>query len=172
MLLLGGTAWAQDVVRDSVHTTPDSTAIKASSAIDMDDNDTVDDEENVIGAKPQPRKKGERKEANVLGAPVYYDVYGNVEGSGETSTTYHRPKHHYLNNLADRYCSFFVEGELLTGRHDAAIGGSFTYLPKRWGFYGSVLGGIQKLQDYEIIVHPRCQHFIESICNYAWKCTS
>ncbi len=34
---------------------------------------------------------------------------------------------------------------------------------------GSVLGGIQKLQDYEIIVHPRCQHFIESICNYAWK---
>ena len=109
MLLLGGTAWAQDVVRDSVHTTPDSTAIKASSAIDMDDNDTVDDEENVIGAKPQPRKKGERKEANVLGAPVYYDVYGNVEGSGETSTTYHRPKHHYLNNLADRYCSWLFE---------------------------------------------------------------
>lgn len=34
---------------------------------------------------------------------------------------------------------------------------------------GSVLGGIQKLCDYEIIVHPRCQHFIESICNYAWK---
>ena len=34
---------------------------------------------------------------------------------------------------------------------------------------GSVLGGIQKLQDYEIIVSPRCPHMIESLCNYAWK---
>lgn len=34
---------------------------------------------------------------------------------------------------------------------------------------GSVLGGIQKLQDYEIIVHPRCPHMIESLSNYAWK---
>ncbi len=34
---------------------------------------------------------------------------------------------------------------------------------------GSVLGGIQKLQDYEIIVHPRCQHTIEALSNYAWK---
>ncbi len=34
---------------------------------------------------------------------------------------------------------------------------------------GSVLEGIQKLQDYEIIVHPRCQHTIESLCNYAWE---
>ncbi len=34
---------------------------------------------------------------------------------------------------------------------------------------GSVLGGIQKLQDYEIIVSPKCPHFIEMISNYAWK---
>lgn len=34
---------------------------------------------------------------------------------------------------------------------------------------GSVLGGIQKLQDYEIIVHPRCVHTIEALSNYAWK---
>lgn len=34
---------------------------------------------------------------------------------------------------------------------------------------GSVLGGIQKLQDYEIIVHPRCTHTIEALSNYAWK---
>lgn len=34
---------------------------------------------------------------------------------------------------------------------------------------GSVLGGIQKLQDYEIIVHPRCEHTIEALSNYAWK---
>lgn len=34
---------------------------------------------------------------------------------------------------------------------------------------GSVLGGIQKLQDYEIIVHPRCEKTIEALSNYAWK---
>lgn len=34
---------------------------------------------------------------------------------------------------------------------------------------GSVVGGIQKLQDYEIIVHPKCVHTIESLSNYAWK---
>lgn len=34
---------------------------------------------------------------------------------------------------------------------------------------GSVEGGIQKLQDYEIIVHPRCIHTIEALSNYAWK---
>lgn len=33
---------------------------------------------------------------------------------------------------------------------------------------GSVLGGIQKLQDYEMIVHPRCIHTIEALSNYAW----
>lgn len=34
---------------------------------------------------------------------------------------------------------------------------------------GSVLGGIQKLQDYEIIVHPKCIHTAEALSNYAWK---
>lgn len=34
---------------------------------------------------------------------------------------------------------------------------------------GSVLGGIQKLQDYEIIVHPRCTKTVEAFSNYAWK---
>ena len=34
---------------------------------------------------------------------------------------------------------------------------------------GSVEGGIQKLQDYEIIVHPRCDKTIEALSNYAWK---
>lgn len=34
---------------------------------------------------------------------------------------------------------------------------------------GSVEGGIQKLQDYEIIVHPRCPKTIEALSNYAWK---
>ena len=34
---------------------------------------------------------------------------------------------------------------------------------------GSVLGGIQKLQDYEIIVSPACPHTIEALSNYAWK---
>ena len=34
---------------------------------------------------------------------------------------------------------------------------------------GSVLGGIQKLQDYKIIVHPRCQNVIVALSNYAWE---
>lgn len=34
---------------------------------------------------------------------------------------------------------------------------------------GSVLGGIQKLQDYHIIIHPKCNNTIEAFSNYAWK---
>lgn len=123
LLTVSGMVWAQDVVRDSVAV------------------DTTDTEENVIGAKPQPKKKGEKKEPNILGAPVYYDIYGNVEGTSNDTSVYHRPKHHYLNNLDSRYHTFFLEGELLTGSHDNAIGANFTYLPKRWGFYTSVLAG-------------------------------
>ena len=110
LLLMGGTVWAQDVVRDTVAKAVPVTAV---DTIDIDDNDTID-----------------------------YDVYGNVQGSGSNSAVYHRPEHHYLNNLDSRYCNIFVEGAMLSGRHDVAFGGSFTWLRKRWGFYGSVLGGI------------------------------
>ena len=34
---------------------------------------------------------------------------------------------------------------------------------------GSVLQGIQKLQQYELIVHPSCVNVIEELENYAWK---
>lgn len=34
---------------------------------------------------------------------------------------------------------------------------------------GSVLQGIQKLQQYEIIIHPTCLNTIEEISNYCWK---
>ena len=34
---------------------------------------------------------------------------------------------------------------------------------------GSVLQGIQKLQQYELIVHPTCVNVIEELQNYAWK---
>lgn len=34
---------------------------------------------------------------------------------------------------------------------------------------GSVVGGIQKLQDYELIVSPRCPKMIEALGNYAWE---
>ena len=33
---------------------------------------------------------------------------------------------------------------------------------------GSVLQGIQKLQQYELIVHPTCKNVIEELQNYAW----
>lgn len=34
---------------------------------------------------------------------------------------------------------------------------------------GSILQGIQKLQQYELIVHPGCCNTIEELQNYAWK---
>lgn len=34
---------------------------------------------------------------------------------------------------------------------------------------GSILQGIQKLQQYEIIVHPSCVNVIEELENYSWK---
>lgn len=34
---------------------------------------------------------------------------------------------------------------------------------------GSVLQGIQKLQQYELVVHPSCENVIEELENYAWK---
>lgn len=34
---------------------------------------------------------------------------------------------------------------------------------------GSVLQGIQKLQQYELIIHPSCENVIEELENYAWK---
>lgn len=34
---------------------------------------------------------------------------------------------------------------------------------------GSILQGIQKLQQYDIIVDPRCEHTITELQNYAWK---
>lgn len=34
---------------------------------------------------------------------------------------------------------------------------------------GSILQGIQKLQQYEIVIHPSCKRVIEEINNYSWK---
>ena len=34
---------------------------------------------------------------------------------------------------------------------------------------GSILQGIQKLQQYELIVHPSCDDVIEELENYSWK---
>lgn len=34
---------------------------------------------------------------------------------------------------------------------------------------GSILQGIQKLQQYELIVHPSCENVIEELNNYSWK---
>lgn len=34
---------------------------------------------------------------------------------------------------------------------------------------GSIIQGIQKLQQYDIVVNPRCEHMITELQNYAWK---
>lgn len=80
---------------------------------------------------------------NVLGAPVYYDTLGNVIGKTQPGDTIaHLPKHHYFNRLSNEFNAFFFEMEGLFGNNDIALGANFTYLPERWGIYGSLLGGI------------------------------
>ena len=32
----------------------------------------------------------------------------------------------------------------------------------------SIMNGIQFIQDYHIVIHPRCVNFITEISNYAW----
>ena len=32
----------------------------------------------------------------------------------------------------------------------------------------SILNGIQKIQEYKIIIHPKCENFITEINNYVW----
>lgn len=34
---------------------------------------------------------------------------------------------------------------------------------------GSILQGIQKLQQYELIIHPECKNVIEELQNYSWE---
>ena len=34
---------------------------------------------------------------------------------------------------------------------------------------GSILQGIQKLQQYELVIHPSCVNIIEELENYSWK---
>lgn len=33
----------------------------------------------------------------------------------------------------------------------------------------SVLHGIQLIQNYTLVVHPRCENFYHEVCNYAWE---
>ena len=87
----------------------------------------------VAGQKPANSR-------NVLGAPVYYDTLGNVRGEASPGGTAHLPKHHYLNRLSNDYCSLVLEMDGWFGG-DVAVGGSVTWLPERWGFYGKGLFG-------------------------------
>lgn len=139
MMAMCSVATAQDVVRDS-------TAVA----------DTAADEPNVIGGRvdstylKQRAQSKNKKEQNIIGTPVYYDLDGQQRTTGlrpsqlrqsGSREAYIRPKHHYFNSLKDQYCGFFVETELLLGMHDVAAGANFTYLPDRWGAYASLLGG-------------------------------
>ena len=145
MLLTAGCVWAQNPVRDSVP------------------NDDADDmEENVIGGRVMRTNRSQ--EANVLGAPVYYNRDGSVRTNGVRRSNhpqrdgYQRPRHHYRNTLDNSYCSYFFEVEGMSGS-DMAVGVNFTYLPNRWGAYASVLNGyyhdylsvgpVMRLSDYD-----------------------
>lgn len=119
MLAMTATVWAQS---------PDSTRAAA----------------RELGGDERPARSRER---NVLGAPVYYDTLGNIRGASAPADGQSRlPKHHYFNRLSNDFCSYFVELEGMVGPGDAAIGFNFSYLPQRWGLYGSALVGVRR--DY------------------------
>lgn len=133
LALAWGSLWAQDVVRDSVKAAP---ANIPADSIAVDD----DDDENVIGAKPSPRH--ENGEANILGAPIYYDSEGRAIGTGEPATrSVHLPYGDAVLHPVeiDNFNHFFFELEGIFKYHNTALGFNFTYLPKKVGIYGSAL---------------------------------
>lgn len=124
VLLAGGMAWAQVPADTTVTGTADTT------------------EENVIGGRVQ--RTNIQSEPNVLGAPVYYNLDGSVRVGGYRGNPrgeYMMPDHHYRNTLSRHFNSWFCEAEAMVGDKDAAVGMNFTYLPERWGIYGSMLAG-------------------------------
>jgi len=123
MALAWVSAQGQDVVRDTVVA------------------DTAAEEENVIGGRVSPHARPASEEPNIIGMPVYYDLNGNVVGSGQPAHTgYRMPKHHYHNNLGLHYSSVFLECLGMFGPNPG-VGLSLAYVPQRWGFYASGLVG-------------------------------
>ena len=107
--------------------------------------DTTDNEENVIGGRVQ--RTNTQKESNVLGTPVYYNLDGSVkEGNhrGNPRGEYNMPEHHYRNTLSRHFNTYFCELEGMFGPKDIAGGFNFTYLPERWGMYGSMMVGLRR----------------------------
>ena len=107
--------------------------------------DTADTEENVIGGRPQ--LSNTQRESNVLGSPVYYNLDGSVRRGGDRGNPrgeYQMPEHHYKNTLSRHFNTYFCEVEGMLGEKDMAIGLNFTYLPERWGIYGSMLTGYRR----------------------------
>lgn len=129
--------WGQVALPDSTQRTVPADSV----AVDEDD---ADDGPNVIGAQPAPRRP--KGEANIIGSPVYYNTDGTVRGSSQPARMpSHRsrpamPERHYLNNVGLNFSSFFLEVEAALGQR-SALGLNFTYLPERWGIYGSALFG-------------------------------
>ncbi|MBO4487944.1 MAG: hypothetical protein J5729_06235, partial [Bacteroidaceae bacterium] len=126
LVALCGVATAQDVPAAQQQVSPMTEGEQVA--------DTADNEPNVIGGRVDSTylRQGsrQRKEQNVIGTPVYYDARSVV-----------RPEHHYRNSLSSHYCAFFLEGETMIGPSDLGLGVNFTYLPKRWGAYASLLRG-------------------------------
>lgn len=136
LTLAWGSLWAQDVVRDTLK----SNAVSVpTDSVAVDDDD---DEENVIGARPSSYKKG--GEANILGAPIYYDSTGHAYGTGEPASRAVLLPHGEVSLRPveiDNFNHFFLELEGITNYHNVAVGLNFTYLPRRVGVYGSALFG-------------------------------
>lgn len=79
------------------------------------------------------------------------------------------------NMIADRITTMGYAKERITG--DSSEPKSITEL-RNYGLHNikgarkgkdSVNNGIQRIQDYEIIVHPRCVNFLTEISQYQWE---
>ena len=158
LTLAWGTLWAQDVVRDSTKTT-----VIPADSIAVDDED---DGENVIGAKIAPHIGN--GEANILGAPIYYDNEGRAIGTGEPATRVVSLPHGdvVLHPVEiDNFNHFFFEIEGIGSYHNGALGFNFTYLPHHLGIYGSALFNSRN-QYYSLGAALRLS---SSTCSVDWQ---
>ncbi len=82
------------------------------------------------------------------------------------------------SDIAERLCQMGYDGERI--RADSAEPKSNEEL-RRAGIYritpaakgaGSLLHGIARLQEYRILVHPRCRETVKELSSYAWEKTA
>lgn len=71
-----------------------------------------------------------------------------------------------LEEMGYKQCVIMADQDPRT-IHELKLKGVRRIRPAKKG-YKSVEGGIRRLQDYEIIIHPKCENAIAEFSNYVW----